>query len=563
VFRWALISNTTTAPLVQRLGREIKTSGVECEFFVSEHGDIGRQVFSPASELYTFKPDLIVVYLDLQQIKPMLELSVPFTTPEEREQLLSEGVEHTTSMLKALRSHSSAVLLVNSFPVIPRTVLGIGMDQIYRNLIRQINLNLCRAAKEIPQCYIFDCESLWTEAGFREYDRRFEMLAEFPFGMGMQKLLVNEWMRYFRALRGLTRKCIVVDLDNTLWGGILGEDGAEGIQMGDTPEGRPFRRFQQALKALNRRGVLLAINSKNNASDVKALFEQNSDLLLRESDFAAMQINWDDKATNLARISREMNIGLQHMVFLDDNPVERAWVRQRHPEVLVPEMPEDNTRYSDVLLQCELDALAVTDEDLKRAKMYWEERQRRTLQAEVPSFEEFLKNLSLEVEIEPLSGPLLDRAAQLCQRTNQFNLTTRRHNADEIARFAESPRSKVLLLKARDRFGEYGWSGLAIVQTEDNRASIESFLVSCRVLGKNAEYALFAAVVKWAIQQKCTDLQGLYIPTSKNPPCKDFLEQCGMKPITSNAAGAGVGYEANLTDLQTRRIDHIKVSISL
>lgn len=563
MFRWALISNTTIAPLARRLSREVKGPVDKCEFFVSEHGNTARQVFSPDSELYAFKPDLVVIHLDLAEIKSGFDLCVPFETPEERGRLLADTVEHVRSVLRALRGNTSAVLLLHSFQVMPRTVLGIKMEQDYRNLVRRINLDLCQAANELPQCYLVDIESLWAEAGYSEYDRRFEILAQFPFGTGMQQLLVREWMRYYRALRGMTRKCIVLDLDNTLWGGVLGEDGPHGIQMGDTPEGRPYRRLQQALKALNRRGILLAINSKNNASDVKPVLEQHPDLLLRESDFAAMQINWDDKAVNLTRISREINIGLQHMVFLDDSAAERAWVRERHPEVLVPEMPEDKTRYVEVLYQCELDALAVTEEDLRRGRMYWEERQRRALLSQAPSFEEFLKHLDLEVEIQRLSAPLVERASQLCQRTNQFNLTTRRHNGDEIARFAESAGSVVLLMKARDRFGEYGWSGLAILQNERDRASIESFLLSCRVLGKNAEYALFAAAAKWAVQEGCTNLEGLYIPTDKNLACRSFLEQCGMKAVPSPAGALGQAYTAKLAGLQLRSIEHMRISMRL
>jgi len=563
MYHWALVSNTTIAPLVPRLKQAVKRNGTDCEFFVAEYGDSNKQIFSPGSDLYTFRPDLIVLYLDIQQFKPMFELSVPFETPENRESLIEEVLGEVTGMTKAIRKNTPAALLTNNFPVQPRTVLGIGLDPVYKNTLRHLNQRLYQTLSDLQGSYVFDCDGLWAEVGFEEYDRRFEMIAQFPFGVKMQQALVNEWMRFFRALNGLTRKCIVVDLDNTLWGGILGEDGPDGICMGDTPEGRPFRRFQQALKALSRRGLLLAINSKNNMADVKSVFQQHPDLVLRESDFATMQINWDDKATNLARIARELNIGLQHLVFLDDNPAERAWVRERHPEVLVVELPQDTARYADILSHCETDTLVVTGEDLKRAQMYQEERQRREFQAEAPSFEHFLNNLGLKVGIEPVGSALLERAAQLCQRTNQFNLTTRRHTVEALTQFTRSPLSGVLLMRAQDRFGDYGWSGLAITKVEGTHALIDTFLLSCRVMGKNAEFALIAAVAKWAGDRGCTHINGLYLPTSKNLPCKDFLEQCGLKKITGRAGEPGQAYEAKLADLQIQRTDHLKISMNL
>ena len=563
MYRWALVSNTTIAPIVPRLKQAMNRSGVDCEFFVAEYGDSSRQVLSPRSDLYAFKPDLIVLYLDIQQLKPMLELSVPFETLENRELFISEVLGEVTAMTNALRKNTPAVLLTNNFPVQPRTALGIGLDHIYKNTLRQVNLRLHQALTGLQGSYVFDCDSLWAEVGYEEYDRRFEMIAQFPFSVKMQQALVDEWMRFFRALNGLTRKCIVVDLDNTLWGGVLGEDGPDGIRMGDTPEGRPFRRFQQTLKALNRRGLLLAINSKNNMADVKSVFQEHPDLVLRESDFAAMQINWEDKAANLVRIARELNIGLQHLVFLDDSPAERAWVRERHPAVLVPELPQDTAKYVDVLSHCETDTLVVTGEDLKRAQMYQEERQRREFQAEAPSFEHFLNNLGLRVSIEPVGSALLERATQLCQRTNQFNLTTRRHNVEALRQFSTSPFSAVLLMHVQDRFGDYGWSGLAITKIEGTHALIDTFLLSCRVLGKNVEFSLMAAVVKWAGARNCTHINGFYLPTSKNLPCKDFLEQCGLKEVTGPAGESGQAYEAKLVDLQMPHTDHLKISMRL
>jgi FkbH-like protein len=561
MFRWAIVSNSTVGPLVPRLKKELAAHRHECEFFVTEHGDAVRQVFLPDSELYAFKPDMVVLYLDLDQLRPQLELSLALETSEARTSIVKELAGHVLGMLEAIRSHSSSPILVNSFTVLPRTALGIGLDPIYRRAIRQINRSIEEAAAGLPQCYLYDMESLWTEAGFQSYDRRFELAAQFPFAAAMQQALVGEWLRYFRAMRGLARKCVVVDLDNTLWGGVLGEDGSDGIRLADTPEGRPFRRFQQALKAMSQRGILLAINSKNNLNDVLPVLREHPDMILRESDFAATQVNWDDKATNMERLSRELNIGLSHMVFLDDNPAERAWVHERLGEVLVPEMPRDPSGYLDVLNRCELDTLTVTDEDRKRGEMYWLEKQRRVFQEEAPSFEQFLDNLKLAVEIESLRPELVDRAAQLCQRTNQFNLTTRRHSVEHLKRVGASGSGGVLLMKAGDRFGDYGWSGLAIVEAKGQTVFIESFLMSCRVMGKNAEFALLSGVLRWAGHRGCSRIRGAFIPTSKNMPCKDFLAQCGLR--SDGSSEEEHFFEAEVANLQLPQINHINVSFKL
>jgi FkbH-like protein len=562
MFRWALLSNSTISPLVRRLTTEIHSAKHQCECFAAEYSDALRQVFAEESELWAFKPNLITLHLDLQQIKPDLEVSFAFETAARREDIMRELIEHVMIVVKALRAKTTAALLVSNFPTPPRSVLGIGLDYIFKNALRRTNLELDSQLRSIPQCHIVDCDSLWAEAGWSERDRRFEVLAQMPMGPKMQKLLVEEWLRYFRAIQGFTRKCIVVDLDNTLWKGILGEDGFDGIQMGDTPGGRGFRQFQLALKALSRRGTILAINSKNTSEEAIEVIRNHPDMVLRERDFAAMQINWEDKATNLSRLSNELNIGPQHMVFLDDNPSERNWVRQRHPDVLVPEIPSDSSGFRDMLTQCGLDTLVVTDEDFKRAQMYWEERRRREFQGEAPSYEEFLKELNVQAEIQRLPSKLLDRAVQLSQRTNQFNLTTHRYTAEQINDFCGSPRAIVLMMNLRDRFGEYGWSGMAVATAEEQQLNIDSFLLSCRVMGKNVEFVLFSALLRWGAEQSCTHVRGAFIPSGKNKPCADFYERCGMVLSDGVVAGSQNWFSAKITELPILPIGHVKISVS-
>lgn len=556
---WALVSNTTVAPLATRLKSELQALQSPAEVFVVQYSEAVRQILQPESLLYASRPDVIVLYLDLEQLRPGLDATLPFDPPDRRAAVIGEIVGEVMGLVRAVRSNCTTTVLLNNFPVVPRTVLGLGLDPVLRGAVRQMNLRLAEEAATVPNCFLYDCDSLWAEVGWSDRDRRFEMLAQFPFGPKLQALLVREWLRYFRALQGRSRKCVVVDLDNTLWGGILGEDGPDKLQMGDTPHGRPYRRLQEALKILTRRGVLLAVCSKNNADEARAVLRSHPDMVLREADFAALQINWQDKATNLRAIASELNIGLQHLVFLDDNPTERQWVREALPEVLVPDLPPDAALFVDVLTDCELDTLALTEEDLKRTRMYVEERERKKLQAAAPSYEGFLKELQLVVRIERLQPALLDRAVQLCQRTNQFNLTTRRHTAADLQRFANDPNAVVLLMNVCDRFGEYGWTGLAIAQRHHTRAEIDSFLVSCRVIGKQVEFALFAALCDWARRLGCVEIFGQYLPTAKNTPCAQFYPQCGMQPVD----GPPQSYGRALAELPAPPIDHIQLTINL
>ncbi len=550
---WALLSNTTVIPLARRLEERLRQRYGAATVHVAQYGEASQQILQPASPLYAADPRIVVLFIDPDQLQPDFGLTLPFLDVEQRERLMAGLRGELLMLVRAIRSRSTATILVNNFAVEPRTSLGLGLDQVRRNAIRQSNLDLVTAVAAERDCHVYDYDALWAEIGWNERDVRFELLAQLPFGPKLQARLVDEWLRYFSAVRGETKKCVVVDLDNTLWGGILGEDGPNGIQMADTPHGRPYRRLQTALKALVQRGVVLAICSKNNLDDVLPVLREHPDMVLREADFAAVRVNWQDKATNLRELARELNLGLQHFVFLDDNPAEREWVRQSLPEVLVPELPADAALYREALNGCELDALALTDEDRKRSAMYAEERQRRDFEAAIPDYEEFLQQLDLVVEIESLAPAQLDRATQLCQRTNQFNLTTRRHTSADLQRLAGSPDSTVLLMNVRDRFGEYGWTGLAIGTREADVAAIDSFLVSCRVLGKRVEQALFARIVAWAAELGCTELRAEYLPTKKNGLCAGFYAECGMTEVPGHPGE----YRTRLDELPALRLDHI------
>ncbi|MBI3874569.1 MAG: HAD-IIIC family phosphatase [Verrucomicrobia bacterium] len=334
-----------------------------------------------------------------------------------------------------------------------------------------------------------------------------------------------------RGLRGMARRLVVLDLDDTLWGGIVGDVGWENVQLGGhDPVGEAFQDFQRALKALTRRGIVLGIVSKNTESVALDAIRQNSEMILRDSDFAGWRINWSDKAQNMADLAAELNLGLQSIVFIDDNPVERARVREALPEVLVPEWPESPLLYVSALqsLRC-FDAPAVSREDAARTQSYVSDRQRADLKKQAGSLDEWLKSLGIKVTVEPLSPANLKRATQLLNKTNQFNLATRRLTEPELDAWAKQPSRRAWAFRVADKFGDAGLTGLASLEVRDGVAHVVDFLLSCRVLGRKVEETMIAWLVARAKEFNAAEVRAEYLPTPKNKPVLEFWQRSGFE----------------------------------
>jgi FkbH-like protein len=335
--------------------------------------------------------------------------------------------------------------------------------------------------------------------------------------------------RHAAAYHGRARKVVAVDLDGTVWGGVVGEVGVNGLELGDEELGLAFREMQRELIRLHDTGTVLVAASKNNRADVVEAFEGHPAMELRLSHFAAERIDWQDKATNLREMAAELGLGLDSFVFLDDNPVEREWVRAALPEVLVPELPEDPAERPRFLRECGLfDRVTLTDADARRAETYKAQGTRTRLRTAAPSFEDFLRSLEQEVAIDPVGEADLPRAAQLCQRTNQFNLTTRRHTIADLERMLADERTEVFQVSVRDRFGDSGVTGLAILRHAGEASEIDTLLLSCRVLGRRVEEALLAFLARRAAAAGAHRLEGRFVPTAKNAQAAGFYPDHGF-----------------------------------
>jgi len=527
------------------------------ETYFCAYNQFFQEAFDEDSPLYAFEPDVTFVYCALEDLLESAEKNLARLPPRRRRDAVERALERLADALRAVRAGSSSTLFVCNFPRPDRLAGGFadltGPDGLVR-LFTRANWELDKAIDEMPKAHVFDLEGALLWLGRRRArDPRSVFIGDVRFADEALAYIGNRLAWLAAATRGKTRKCIVVDLDDTLWGGTVGEDGAEGVRVDDDPQGRPYRAFQQVLLDLFNKGVILAVCSKNNEADALEVFEKRRMPLTLEH-FAALRINWDDKADNILSIAEELNIGVDSFVFLDDSATERAWVAARLPEVIVPELPELPSLRPDFLEHINVfDKLTLTAEDGRRSRMYVEGRKRREF-AETVSREDFLKSLGLVVEV--LRGDKAEsaRCAQLTQRTNQFNLTTRRYTADDIERMKSDPRALVLALRARDRFGDYGVIALALARRDDEaRASIDTLLMSCRIIGKSVETVLLNRLCAWAADCGCGRVVGEYLPTKKNALVKDFFTRHGFRDV------AGGRFELDLSRGIPEAADYIEV----
>ncbi len=334
---------------------------------------------------------------------------------------------------------------------------------------------------------------------------------------------------------GLAKKCLVLDLDNTLWGGVIGDDGLGGIRIGQgDPESEAFAAFQRYALALRRRGVILAVCSKNTESIAKEVFEKHPEMALRLDDISCFVANWDDKSTNLGRIAQRLNIGLDSLVFVDDNPSERSIIRRLRPEVAVPEMPEDPARFVRALDRHRFfQATAISPEDLERTAFYRADESRQAVASTAEDLDGWLRSLELIGRIAPIDATTMERSVQLIHRSNQFNVTTRRHSAADVQAMMDNSDWLALSVSLKDRFGDNGLIGvlLAEVNTQVRALVIDTWLMSCRVLKRGVEQCLLNHLVGIALDRGLDRLIGTYIPTPKNGLVKDLFAGLGFDRI--------------------------------
>jgi FkbH-like protein len=530
----ALIGSSTLEPLAACLDVKTRLDGFHTNTFVGGFNTYRQEVLDQKSPLYKAEPDVIVLSVDAWSVLDQLFMAT-FVRASDKERLglQKDLVNSVASIAEALEKNTSAIILVNNFIVPVFSPLGIVDNKQKTGLklfVDGANTTLSDRFIKSNRVFVVDLDLIASDFGkSRIINWNTWYRGSVPFSEDFTPVLADEYLRYIRALKGRAKKCIVLDLDNTLWGGIIGEDGLEGIKLSNLSPGIEYVDFQRGLLSLYNRGVILAVCSKNNYDDAVKVFQEHPYQVLKEEHFAAMRINWQNKAANIAELAKEINIGLDSMVFFDDNPVERAQVSQAHPEVLVVELPKNPRLYRETLESLNVfDVLSLTKEDLVRGEMYAGKRKRTELEQSATSIEDFLRTLDLKVKIQPVNDFDTPRVVQLIGKTNQFNLTTRRYTDAEVKKFRDDKDAIVYSMAVTDKFGDEGVVGVAIVKMKDDDWWIDSFLMSCRVIGRSVETALLARIVVDARAAKAKRIIGEYIPTKKNPPAADLFENHGF-----------------------------------
>lgn len=403
---------------------------------------------------------------------------------------------------------------------------GIGIE----NILMQMNLRLSENLDNASNIYLLKTQK-WIEiSGKNAFNPKLWYMAKIPFGNEVFKEATKDIKSALRAVSGDTKKIIIIDLDDTLWGGIVGEVGWKNIKLGGHDHiGEAYVDFQKALKALSNRGILLGIVSKNDESTVLEAINNHPEMVLKLNDFAGWRINWEDKAQNIVDLVSDLNLGLQSVVFIDDNPAERARVIETLPEILVPEWPEDKMLSKKTLLSLRcFDTHSVSKEDLERTKMYVTERQRQSFKSKVGSLDEWLKTLGIKVKVEELSEVNLQRTAQLLNKTNQMNLTTRRMTESELIKWVRQDNHKIWTFRVSDKFGDSGLTGIISLEVDNKIGRIVDFVLSCRVIGRKTEETMLYVVINYAQSIGLNEIYAKYIPTPKNKHCLEFWEKSGF-----------------------------------
>ena len=540
--RVALLGNATIDLLAPLHAARGLPSRLLLRPFVAAYDTWAQELLDSSGNLQAFAPDVVVLALHLDSLAPSLTtgfLDLDAAGVAEQVETTAQRIEQA---LRALRERSKAKVLVHSFPMPAERSLGIidaSQPLGQTAALRTLNARLASLAAELGDVYVVDVDALIARVGWAHwYDPRMYALAKLPYTPVALHAITEAHLRYLRAFAGLVRKVLVLDLDNTLWGGILGEDGPDGIQLGGAYPGSAYRDLQQVILQLHRRGVVLAINSHNNEQDVAEVLDRHPGMVLQSKHFAATRINWQDKAANMLELGAELGLGVESFVFLEDSDAQCERIRQALPEVLVVQQEGEVSARAALLGGLGVfDSLGYSEEDRGRGGFYRTEAQRSQLRSSAPSLEAYLRSLEMKLLVEPISPSNVGRVSDLTQRTNQFNLTTVRHSRDSLVASLERPGREGHAFRLADKFGDYGLIAVTLLDSDADTVVIDAFLMSCRVLKRSVEDAILGILLNRALAKGATRVRGLYRPTRKNGQVAGFYGAHGFEETAREADG--------------------------
>jgi len=518
VIKVALVGDTAT----QFLATAIKGMGIErgyqVELFEAEYNQVERQFMDPTSDLYEFDADYIVVFQSTHKLGEKHSLS----TVESQVSLADERIDFVTSVVSNPAFASKKIIYFN-YPEIEDTVFGSyanKVDSSFTYQVRKLNYELMKLSEQYANLFICDMAALQNKLG-RDvmFAPNVYTSTEMVLSIDAIPFVASRIMDIIAAIKGQFKKCLILDLDNTVWGGVIGDDGLEGIQLGHgLGIGKAFTEFQMWVKKLRQRGIIICVASKNNEETAKEPFEKHPDMILKLDDIAVFQANWETKVDNIRTIQSVLNIGFDSMVFLDDNPFERNIVRENIPGITVPELPEDPAEYLEYLYSLNLfETASYSNADKDRTKQYQVEAKRVSLQKTFANEADFLKSLNMVSVVSGFTKFNTPRVAQLSQRSNQFNLRTVRYTEADIETYANDPDVIDLSFTLEDKFGDNGLIAVIIMKKQDEETLfVDTWFMSCRVLKRGIENFTLNTMVERAKAAGYKRIVGEYLPTPKN-----------------------------------------------
>lgn len=524
--RVALVGDTATqflATAIRGWGIEI---GYAIELYEAEYNQVERQLLDMSSELYQFNAQYVIVYQSSHKWNErysMLSADRQISLADER-----------LAFVRDICSSAQSNIVYFNYAEIDDSVFGSYANKVESSFVYQIrkfNYELMRLAEIQPNLFICDIAGLQSKLGRNfMFDPMVYMTTEMILSIDAVPYVASRVMDVIAALQGKFKKCIILDLDNTVWGGVIGDDGIEGIQLGHLGIGKAFTEFQMWVKKLKQRGIIVCVASKNNEETAKEPFEKHPDMVLKLEDIAVFQANWETKVDNIRTIQSILNIGLDSMVFLDDNPFERNIVQESIPGITVPELPEDPAEYLEYLYSLNLfETASYSNMDKDRTKQYQAESKRMSFSRTFANEADFLKSLNMTSIVEDFTTFNTPRVAQLSQRSNQFNLRTVRYTEEQISSIQKKHKQKGFAFSLKDKFGDNGLIAVVILD-ELNRDTvfIDTWFMSCRVLKRGMEYFTLNTIVEWAKENGYKKMIGEYLPTPKNGMVAEFYTSLGF-----------------------------------
>jgi FkbH-like protein len=526
----ALLGDSAT----QFLHTAIKGYGVEfnynLEIWESDFNQVEQQILNEDSELYDFQPDVVVIFHSSHKLLNKYNK----LKPENQLHFSANELSNLTDYYNVLQSKGTFKVIVYNFNEIDDSVYGNYANKLQSSFLfqlRKLNLGLMELASEQPNLFIGDLSTIQNQIGKKDFFQpSIYVNTEMVLSIDVLPMVAKSTLDIINAFEGKVNKCVILDLDNTTWGGIIGDDGIENIQIGSLGIGKAFTEFQYWVKKLKNRGIIVAVCSKNTESIAKEPFESHPDMVLRLEDISVFVANWENKADNIRSIQEILNIGFDSMVFIDDNPFERNIVRDNIPGIHVPELPEDPAEYLEFLYSLNLfETISSSKEDAERTKLYQIESQRQLVSKKFTNETDFLKNLDMSSLVESFNKFNIPRVAQLSQRSNQFNLRTVRYTELEISNLSNQPDYFTFAFTLEDRFGDNGLICVIILKAlNDKELFIDSWFMSCRVLKRGMENFVLNTLVEFAKANNFDVLKGEYINTPKNELVKDHYKNLGF-----------------------------------